>query len=89
MNHLSGYVQRKVGRIDDPTYKAQIARQDPGSVCDEEVFDVELDTPATSRIEKVERPRAGNEGQRGVFLRSLGAEMDRENRLVELAGQLR
>ena len=73
-------------RVDDAAHEAQKARQDFRLVGDEDALDVELDAAGAVGIEQIERPRAGNEQQRGVILPSLGAEMNGQRRLVELPG---
>jgi hypothetical protein len=81
--HLARDTERKIGGIDD----AQVAQEDLGLVGDEHALHVELYAPLAVGIEQVERPRAGNQGERGVFVAPLGAEMDGERRLVELPGE--
>ena len=86
LDHLARDVERQVGGIDEAADEAQIARQKLGLVGDEDAPDIELHAALAVGVEEVERARAGNEGKRGVFLPALGAEMDRQRRLVELAG---
>ena len=87
LDHLARDVERQVGAVDDEAHEAQPARQDVGVLGDEDAPDIELVAPLARRIEQVERPRAGDEGEHRIFVPPLGAPVHGQRRLVELAGE--
>src|SRR5262249_18165362 len=87
LDHLARDVERQVGRIHEAAHKTQIARQYLCFVRDEDALDIKLDAAFAIDIEQVERSRAGNERERGIFLPALGTEMDRNVWLIELPGE--
>src|SRR6516165_2270609 len=87
LDHLARDVEWQVGRVHEPAHKAQIAGQYLGFVGDEDALDIKLDAAFAIDVEQVERPRAGNKRERGIFMPTLGAEMDRKVGLIELPGE--
>ena len=84
---LARHVERQVGAVDDEADEAQPAGQDVGVLGDQHAAHIELVAALPRGIEQVERPRARNEGEHGVFVPALGAPMEGQRRLVELAGE--
>jgi hypothetical protein len=84
LNFLARNIERQIGAVDQPANEAQVARQNIRIVGNEDAFDVKLDATLAVRIEQIERPRAGNEEQRGVVLAALGTKMDGQCGIVEL-----
>ena len=88
LDQFARHIERQIGRIDDEPDKAQPARQKIGIRGDQDMPDIELATALARGIEQIERPRAGNESKHGIFMPALGAPMQRQRRLVELAGKV-
>ncbi len=80
-------IERQVGAVDHEADEPEPAGQKIRVLGDQHAAHIELVAPLALRIEQVERPRAGNEGEHGIFVPPLGAPMEGERRLVELAGQ--
>ena len=87
LDQLARDVERQVGAVDHEAHEAQPAGKEVGVLGDEDAPHIELVAPLARRIEQVERPRAGNEGEHGIFVPPLGAPMQGQRRLVELAGK--
>ena len=87
LDQLARDVERQVGAVDDQADEAQPARQNVGVLGDEHAPHIELVAALSRGIEQVERPRAGDEGEHGVFVPPLGAPVHGQRRLVELAGE--
>ena len=80
-------VERQVGAVDHEAHEAQPAGKEVGVLGDEDAPDIELVAPLSRRIEQVERPRAGDEGEHGIFVPPFRAPVQGQRRLVELAGE--
>ena len=87
LDHFARDVERQIGAVDHEADETQPAGQDVGVLGDQHAPDIELVAPFARRIEEVERPRARNEGEHGIFVPALGAPMQGQRRLVELAGE--
>ena len=85
LDHLARDVERQVGAVDHEADEPEPAGQEVGVLGDEHAAHIKLVAPLPRRIEQVERPRAGNEGEHGIFMPPFGAPMQRQRRLVELA----
>ena len=80
-------IERQIGAVDHEADETQPARKDVGVLRDQHAAHIKLVAPLTRRIEQVERARAWNEGEDRIFVPPLGAPMQGERRLVELAGK--
>ncbi len=80
-------VERQIGAVDHEADETQPAGKEVGVLGDQHAPHIELVAALSRRIEQVERPRARNEGEHGIFVPALGAPMQGERRLVELAGK--
>ncbi len=80
-------VERQIGAVDHEADETQPPRKDVGVLGDEHAAHIKLVAPLSRRVEQVERPRARDEGEHRIFVPSLGAPMQGERRLVELAGK--
>ena len=87
LDHLARDVERQVGAVDDQPDEAQPAGQQIGVLGDQHAPDIELVAALARRIEQIERPRAGHERERRIFVPPLGAPVHGQRRLVELARQ--
>ncbi len=87
LDELARDVEREIGAVGHEAHETQPARKDVGVLGDEHAPHIELVAPLARRVEQVERPRAGDEGEHGVFVPPLGAPMQGERGLVELAGK--
>ena len=87
LDQLARDVERQIGAVDHEADKAQPAGKDVGVLRDQHPAHIELVAPLSRRIEQIERPRAGNEGEHGIFVPPFGAPMKGQRRLVELAGE--
>jgi hypothetical protein len=88
LQHLAREVERQVLRIDHAAHEAEPRRQDLRLVGDEHAADVELHPAAAIRVEQVERLHRRDEEQHRIFVAALGAVVDGERRLVELAADM-
>ena len=86
LDHLARDVERQVGGIDQPAHEAQIARQDLGVVGDEDALDVELDAALAVGSNRSNGREPGTKASTVIFVPALGAVVDGQRRLVELAG---
>ena len=80
-------IERQIGAVDHEADETQPAGKDVGVLRDEHAAHIKLVAPLSRRIEQVERPRARNEGEHRIFVPALGAPMQGQRRLVELAGK--
>ena len=80
-------IERQIGAVDHEPDETQPARKEVGVLGDEHPAYIELVAALARRIEQVERPRARNEGEHSIFVPALGAPMQGQRRLVELAGK--
>src|SRR5271165_2006117 len=87
LNHLARDVERQVGAVDDEADETQPARQDIGVLGDEHPTHVELVATLAGRVEQVERPRTGDEGEHRIFVPPFGPPVQGQRRLVELTGE--
>ena len=87
LDHLARDVERQVGAVDHQAHEAQPARQHVGVGVDQHAAHVELGLALARGIEQIERPRARDEGEHGIFVPPLGAPMHGQRRLVVLAGE--
>ena len=87
LDHLARDVERQVGAVDDQPHEAQPARQQVGVLGDQHAPHIELVAALAGGIEQVERPRAGDEGEHGIFVPAFGAPVHGQRRLVILAGE--
>ena len=87
LDELARDVERQIGAVDYEPDETEPAGQEVGVLGDEHTAHVKLVAPFALRIEQVERPRARNEGKHRIFVTALGAPMQSERRLVELAGK--
>ena len=85
LDHLARDVERQVGAVDHEADEPEPAGQEVGVLGDEHAAHIKLVAPLPRRIEQIERPRAGNEGEHGIFMPPFGAPMQGQRRLVELA----
>ena len=85
LDHFARDVERQIGAVDDEADEAQPAGQDVGVLGDQHPPDVEFVAALAGRVEEVERPRAGDEGEHGIFVPALRPPVQRQRRLVELA----
>ena len=87
LDQLARDIERQIGAVDHEADETQPAGKDVGVLGDEHAAHIKLVAPLARRIEQVERPRARNEGEHRIFVPALGAPMQGQRRLVELAGK--
>ena len=87
LDQLARDIERQIGAVDHEADETQPAGKDVGVLGDQHAAHIELVAPFARRVEQVERPRARNEGEHGIFVPALGAPMQGQRRLVELAGK--
>ena len=80
-------IERQIGAVDHEADETQPSRKNVGVFRDEHAANIKLVATFSRRIEQVERARAWNEGEDRIFVPSLGAPMQGERGLVELAGK--
>src|SRR5262249_16713247 len=78
--------QRQVSRIDESADKAKISWHDVGIVSYKDALDVQFDTTLTMGVEQIKRAGARDKGECGVFVSTLGAEVDGQCRFIKLPG---
>ena len=87
LDQLARDIERQIGAVDHEAHETQPAGQDVGVLGDQHAAHIKLVAPFARRIEQIERARAGNEGEDSIFVAALGAPVEGQSGLVELAGK--
>ena len=87
LDQLARDIERQIGAVDHKADETQPAGKEVGVLGDQHAAHIKLVAPLSRRVEQVERPRAGHEGEHRIFVPALGAPMQGQRGLVELAGQ--
>src|SRR5690606_8303452 len=83
LQHLARDIERQILAIDYAADEAEISRQQPRIVSDEDSTNIKLYASFPVRVEKIVRPQLGHEEQHGIGLAPFGLVVNGQRRLVD------